>query len=232
MQNYFKNQTIMQTLQEDEPEFFDEMVFKNESQKDLFKIYCVQSMIQWFLIDKRQQKTIHKTYQKILKEPNIGKITHAIQTAPNYRVIIDSFPNKDKAIVQEITQVIIYVEMQKQTTEFIKKHFPFIFACLPKIKLHEPIILIEEFMLRSEKFVKQAGIPKNEAKYNVLLFAALYWWSFATENLDDSYLELNTYNYGIYHPNDISLNFPDFDFAKAVMSLLDLTFNYYFHHNI
>lgn len=231
LQNYFNNQNILQTLQADEPQFYDEMVFKHEEQKDLFKLYCVQSVIQWFLIDKRQQKTIHKTYQKMLKEPNVEIELETIRNAKNYHLIINSFPNKDKEIVQEMAQVIIYTEMHQQATAFIKKHFPFIFSCLPKMKLHEPIILIEEFMLRSEKFVKQAGIPKNEAKYNVLLFAALYWWSIATESLENDIDVLNASNYGIYHPDDISLNFPHGDFAKAILTLLKVTFNYHFQHN-
>lgn len=231
LQNYFNNQNILQTLQADEPQFYDEMVFKHEEEKDLFKLYCVQSVIQWFLIDKRQQKTIHKTYQKMLKEPNIEVELEAIRNAKNYHLIINSFPNKDKEIVQEIAQVIIYTEMHQQATDFIKKHFPFIFSCLPKMKLHEPIILIEEFMARSYKFTKQAGLPNNEAQYNVLLFAALYWWSIATESLENDIDVLNTSNYGIYHPDDISLNFPHGDFAKAVLTLLEVTFNYHFQHN-
>lgn len=212
-------------------DFYDYVQFVNEKNEKEFKLYCLESFVQWILIDKKMQKSIQKMYLQYEKNEKNKQLMNKILNDEDLRLISQNFPNKDRKTVESALQIITLAKMTNTSTELIKKLFPFMFGLLPKIAIHEPTIYIEDLAIKARKFISNAQLNPENSYYFLLLFAILYWWGYTNENIPNEIEYLTEKQFGIYHPDDIQIIFQDKKLAESMLAIMFQTFNYYLEHN-
>ena len=148
-------------------DFYDYVQFVNEKNEKEFKLYCLESFVQWILIDKKMQKSIQKMYLQYEKNEKNKQLMNKILNDEDLRLISQNFPNKDRKMVESALQIITLAKMTNTSTELIKKLFPFMFGLLPKIAIHEPTIYIEDLAIKARKFISNAQLNPENSYYFV-----------------------------------------------------------------
>ena len=213
-------------------DFYDYIHFVSEKNEKEFKLYCLESFVQWILLDKKMQKRIQKMYLQYEKEEKNKQLLNKIAHDEDLRLISQNFPNKDRKIVENTLQIITLAKLTNTSTELIKKLFPFMFSLLPKITIHEPIIYIENLAVKAKKFISSTHLNADNTCYFLLLFAILYWWGYTNENNPNDMEYLTEKQFGIYHPDDILIVFQDKKLAESMLEIMFETFAYYLEHNM